>query len=358
MAMPFLLFVQPSCAYRTPEPSVMAMNPQDLTNETPPEKWRIESDPFVAEFLRYLETERDASSHTLAAYASDLRQFAALTWGAEARPPFAWAAGDRFAARRFLAHILKAGGTAATARRKCSSLRAFYKFLQREERTADNPFAGLSLPRMPQRLPRCLSVDEVGRLLDAPKRMLEGLEERSPKQRRWLEYAAARDVAIIELLYSTGMRVSELTGLTESRVDWLSGVVRVFGKGRKERLCPLGTPAIRALRAAIGARDALGWAASVRARERPLFWGRKGARLDPRTVQRIMKRHLRAAGLNSALSPHALRHSFATHLLDAGADLRSVQELLGHASLSTTQLYTHVSIGRLKEVYERAHPRA
>ncbi len=320
--------------------------------------WAIGDDPLAAEFIRHLETERNASAHTVAAYAADLRQFAELTWGAEARPPFAWTACDRFAARRFLAHIQRGGGSPATARRKCSSLRAFYKYLLREERAALNPFAGLAMPRTERRLPRVLSMEEAGRLLDTPKRLLADAAEEDPKRRRWLEYAAARDAAILELLYSTGMRVSELTGLTEARLDLISGVARVLGKGKKERLCPLGGPAIRALRAALEARDALGLGGGARSRERPLFFGRKGGRLDPRTAQRIMKRHLRAAGLNPELSPHALRHSFATHLLDAGADLRSVQELLGHASLSTTQLYTHVSIGRMKEVYERAHPRA
>ncbi len=338
--------------------SDMPLPNNDAEPAAAPAPWALGDDPLAADFFQYLETERNASPHTVAAYAADLRQFAALTWGAAARPPFAWTACDRFAARRFLAHILKRGGSTATARRKCSSLRAFYKFLLREERVAMNPFAGLAMPRGEKRLPRVLGVAEVGRLLDAPKKLLTEVGDEDPLRRQWLEYAAARDAAILELLYSTGMRVAELTGLTESRIDLLSSVARVLGKGKKERLCPLGAPAIRALRAALAARDALGLGGGIRARERPLFFGHKGERLDPRTVQRIMKKYLRAAGLNPALSPHALRHSFATHLLDAGADLRSVQELLGHASLSTTQLYTHVSIGRIKEVYERAHPRA
>ncbi len=323
-----------------------------------PSAWSLADDPLVAEFVRYLQTERDASAHTLSAYTADLRQFAELTWGTEARPPFAWTSCDRFAARHFLAHILKHGGTPSTARRKCSSLRAFYKFLQREDKTDNNPFTGLVMPKLLQRLPRGLSVEEVGHLLDAPKRALEESEESHPRRRRWLEYAAARDAAILELLYSTGMRVSELTGLTESRLDLISGVARVMGKGRKERWCPLGGPAIRALRAALAARDALGLGGGLRSRDRALFFGHKGEPLDARAVQRIMKKYLRVAGLNPTLSPHALRHSFATHLLDAGADLRSVQELLGHASLSTTQIYTHVSIRRMKEIYDRAHPRA
>lgn len=339
-------------------PGPADVNESSASSDASPSCWTLADDPLAAEFLRHLETERNASAHTIAAYAADLRQFAELIWGREGRPPFPWPECDRFAARRFLAHILKGGGSPATARRKCSSLRAFFKYLLRDERVQSNPFAGLALPRMARSLPRVLSVEEVGRLLDAPKQLLVAAAEETPQRRRWLEYAAARDAAILELLYSTGMRVSELTGLTEGALDLLSGIARVRGKGKKERLCPLGGPAIRALRAALEARDALGLGGATRARERPLFFGYKGERLDPRTVQRIMKRHLRAAGLNPALTPHALRHSFATHLLDAGADLRSVQELLGHASLSTTQLYTQVSIGRMKEVYERAHPRA
>jgi len=175
-------------------------------------------------------------------------------------------------------------------------------------------------------------------------------------RRRWIEYAAARDAAILELLYSTGMRLAECAGLKESQLDVLAGVARVLGKGRKERLCPLGNPALRALRTALEKRDGLGLPG--RPRDLPLFVGKTGGRLTPRSIERMMKTHLVAAGLNPDFSPHALRHSFATHLLDAGADLRSVQELLGHASLSTTQLYTHVSIERMKDVYEKAHPRA
>jgi len=149
--------------------------------------WEVRDDPLVAEFIRYLQTERSASDHTLAAYAADLRQFAELTWGDGARPPFCWTECDRFAARRFLATILKRGGTATTARRKCSSLRAFFKFLQREDRVADNPFAGLLLPKLPQRLPRALTREEVERLLDAPARLLEASDRTvSPARRRWL----------------------------------------------------------------------------------------------------------------------------------------------------------------------------
>ena len=326
-------------------------------NETPPAAAQDE-DPEVAQFLRFLLGEKNASPHTVANYGMDLRQFAELTWGAEARPPHPWGECDRFAARRFLVHFQKEGASPATTRRKCSSLRSFFRYLEREERVRANPFRAVQLPKRERRLPEVLSVTEVGRLLDAPARAARGGAEggEAPERRRWIEYAAARDAAILELLYSTGMRLAECAGLRESQLDVLSGVARVLGKGRKERLCPLGNPALRALRAALEKRDGLGLPG--RARDLPLFVGRTGGRLTPRSIERMMKKHLVAAGLNPAFSPHALRHSFATHLLDAGADLRSVQELLGHASLSTTQLYTHVSIERMKDVYEKAHPRA
>lgn len=168
----------------------------------------------------------------------------------------------------------------------------------------------------------------------------------------------ARDTAILELLYSTGMRVGELAGLTDEQVEYLSGVVKVRGKGKKERLCPFGRPAHRALRAAVESRDRFRLLLGKKGAAPALFLNRHGGRLTTRSVERMVKRYLPDAGLNPNISPHALRHSFATHMLDAGADLRSVQELLGHASLSTTQIYTHVSVERLKEVYEQAHPRA
>jgi site-specific recombinase XerD len=196
-----------------------------------------------------------------------------------------------------------------------------------------------------------MSVAEVGRLLDTP---LQRLQERPPERgaaRARAVAAAARDAAILEVLYSTGMRIQECASLLEDRIDFLGGVIRVLGKGRKERLCPMGAPAARALRRALESRcDAR--------RGAPVFENSKGGRMTVRSMQRMMKGHLAHAGLNPRFSPHALRHSFATHLLDAGADLRVVQELLGHASLSTTQIYTHVSIERMREVYERAHPRA
>ena len=322
-------------------------------------------DPSVAQFVRYLTTERNASPHTVSHYLRDLEQFARLTWGETAAPPYAWREPDRYAARRFLASFQKSGRAPATTSRKMSSLRSFYRFLVREEIVSQNPFTGLPVLKRPRRLPRVLTVAEVGRLLEAPRRApveapgaQAGRRKPRPVDPLWQEYARARDTAILEVLYSTGMRLGELVGLVDDRVDLLSGVVQVMGKGKKERLCLLGRPATKALQAAMEQRATVWSAMGRRGRPPAVFLNRHGGRLSARSVERLMKRYLGLAGLRTDLSPHSLRHSFATHLLDAGADLRSVQEFLGHASLSTTQIYTHVSVERLKEVYERSHPRA
>lgn len=316
-------------------------------------------DPAVDHFLKYLRGERDASKHTLSNYLLDIRQFAHQVWGDDAAPPYAWKEADRFAGRRFLVEFQKAGSSPATTSRKLSSLRSFYKFLLREGLVDVNPFSGLLLPKKAQRLPMFLSVTEVNRLLDAPEAYWNREKGRlEARLRDWAEYAWQRDVAILETLYSTGMRVSELAGLTEDRIDFLSGVITAHGKGKKVRLCPLGNPASRALRRALTAREPA-WSAMGQSGNPPvLFLNKNGGALTTRSMERVMKKYVVEAGLDPALSPHALRHSFATHLLDAGADLRCVQELLGHASLSTTQIYTHVSVDRLKKVYEEAHPRA
>jgi len=312
------------------------------------------NDPALEQFLRYLEAEKSASDHTIANYLMDIRQFILQQWGEAARPPFEWAAVDRFAGRRFLASFQKAGCAPATARRKLSSMRSFFRFLLREEWVKSNPFTGLALPRRVRKLPTVLSVEEVGRLLVAP--LSEAPDEKD--RTGFSACARLRDAAILELIYSTGMRLSEVAYLKEEQIDLLSGLIRVRGKGKKERLCPLGNPALKALRAYLDARELFLAMRGKRVRGSALFLNKIAGPLTPRSIERMMKKHLLAAGLNTARSPHALRHSFATHLLDAGADLRSVQELLGHASLSTTQIYTHVSIERLKDVYEKAHPRA
>jgi len=317
----------------------------------------IADDPAVAQFVRHLRVERNASDHTLAAYLSDIRQFCAQLWGEDARPPFPWKSPDRFAARRFLASFQKAGMAPATASRKMSSLRSFFRFLVREGLVKGNPFAGLQQPKARRRLPSVLSRDEVLRLLEAPAHLREQARAKEKNAAApFADYAALRDTAILELLYSTGMRIAELCGLTDARLDLLSGTALVRGKGKKERFCPIGRPAAQALQAALDARDGL-LAALGKSRAQHLFVNKHGGPLTPRSVERSLKKHLAEARLDPGLTPHVMRHSFATHLLDAGADLRSVQELLGHASLSTTQIYTHVDSKRLKEIHRKYHPR-
>jgi integrase/recombinase XerC len=324
-----------------------------------PDQAEAASDPRVRDFAQYLQAEKNASPHTLSNYLRDIGQFAHLTWGEAARPPYRWKEVDRFGARKFLVHFQKSGRQPATTGRKLSCLRSFYRYLLREGHARANPFSGLLLPKRGRRLPKVLSEVEINRLLESPARAASTAgAAASPKEKPWSNYAVARDTAILETLYSTGMRIGELASLTDGRVDLLSDVVKVRGKGKKERMCPLGRPAVRALRHAMELRDALPAVQGRRGPGLPLFVNRRGGPLTPRSVERLMKTYLRAAGLNPELSPHSLRHSFATHLLDAGADLRSVQELLGHASMSTTQIYTHVSVERLKQVYQQAHPRA
>ncbi|MCG2660913.1 MAG: tyrosine-type recombinase/integrase [Kiritimatiellae bacterium] len=352
-------------------------------------------DPCIGHFVRYLEGERNASGHTISSYLVDLEQFIRTQWGAEARPPYAWSDVDKFSARKFIVHCQKQAAVATTVNRKLSSLRSFFKFLNREEHVTQNPFAGVISLKRGKPLPKVLTLQEVIRLLEAPRQVAAEAPAGEPDAakrpacnavrppaalrattrlqryaqhcgqvwagstagRLWLDYVAIRDTAILEILYSTGMRVSELAGMNESDIDMLASVVKVRGKGKKERLCLLGKPAVRALQTALEKRSTL-TGVSKRAGPAPVFVGHTGGRLTTRSIERLMKRYLIRANLDPHMSPHALRHSFATHLLDAGADLRSVQELLGHASLSTTQIYTHVTVERLKQVYNEAHPRA
>lgn len=313
-------------------------------------------DARLADFERHLTAERNASPHTRAAYLRDLAQFAACAFG-DRPPPFDWTAPDRFAARGFLVACQKAGASPATVRRKLSSVRAFYNFLIREEHVRHNPCAGLRGPRLRRKLPGVLAARQVPALLQAP---LQELEERRRREKKppalAAVYAAWRDTAVLELLYSTGARVAEAAALRRGEADLLGGVVKLRGKGRKERLGVLGKPALAALRQALELA-ALIWPRSA-GDNAPLFLNLKGGPLTPRSIQRLTKRWAARAGLPPPLTPHRLRHTFATHLLEAGADLRSVQELLGHASLSTTQIYAHVTVERLREIYRRAHPRA
>ena len=306
------------------------------------------NDPCIEHFVQYLEGEKNASEHTISNYLVDIRQYCEIVWGEDAQPPYKWKEADRFSARKFLVFFQKLELAPTTTGRKLSALRSFYKFLLREEYVDQNPFSGLNLPKKGNYLPQILSVAEVGKLLDAPAKFAEQQQPTNPKQRLWREYMVARDSAILELLYSTGMRINELVKLPEESIDLLSGVARVRGKGKKERLCPLGSPATRTLMNNLELRENIWILEGKRDARSPVFLNKNGGSISARSIERMMKKYVLFCGLNAELTPHSLRHSFATHLLDAGAALRSVQELLGHASLFTTQIYTHVSVERLK----------
>lgn len=308
----------------------------------------LSDDPLARRFESYLMAERNVSENTRLGYLSDLAQFAAHAFGQEAPPPYAWSSVTDGVARGFLSALGRDAATPTTVRRKLAAVRTFFRFLQREQVMADNPFVHLKGPRKSKLLPKVLSVDDIKRFLDRP--LADFSEGRID------EYAALRDSAVFEFLYSTGCRISEAIALTWGEIDFRRGSVIVTGKGSKDRLVILGQPAVKALQRL---RDHV---ASRRADladdSSDVFLSDRLEKISARFVERRMKRYLAEAGLPADLSPHKLRHSFATHLLDAGADLRSVQEMLGHASLSTTQIYTHVSVERLKDEYAKFHPRA
>lgn len=290
---------------------------------------------WVEKFTSYLADERNLSPHTRAAYLRDLAEFGDFLarHGGAGREQLARV--DSFVLRRYLAELHKRNQRTSIAR-KLSTLRTFFRYLVREGLLAGNPAEGLATPKLNHYLPKTLSVDEATALME---RGYNGT------------LLDLRDRAICELFYSSGLRVSELTGLDVGALDLRENLVRVLGKGRKERIVPVGRKAHEALQSYLDARGAP-------ADQEPLFVNARGGRLTPRSVQRNLKVRLLKAGLIKDISPHALRHSFATHLLDGGADLRAIQELLGHASLSTTQKYTQVSVDQLMAVYDKAHPRS
>ena len=298
----------------------------------------------AADFLRYLESERNDSPHTVKAYGRDLAGFAAYLDGYYAGPTWTWAGVDRLAVRGFLADRARAGWSKRTMARALSAIRAFYRFLNLHHGVEVNPAKAASTPKLERRLPGYLDRQAVERLFAVA-------EARAAEN----TFRSARDRAMLELFYSTGMRLSELVGLDMDDLDLVSDQVRVRGKGKKERLLPVGRPAVAALRQYYLRRDELPRGGG---RGRAVFVGERGQRLTARAVQMAIRRLLDTVSEGQKISTHSLRHSFATHLLDAGADLRAVQELLGHASLSTTQIYTHTSVERLKHVYHQAHPRA
>ena len=309
---------------------------------------RAADDPALQRFGRYLMAERNASGHTLCSYAADLAQFVASKWGVDAEPPYSWRELNEDDARNFVLAFTKDGARATTVLRKIAAARAFCRFLQREEVILDNPFSLLKGPKKSKVLPRVLSAEDVARFLERP-----ALDFR---EGRLSEYDYLQDRAMFESLYSTGCRISEMTAVKWGQIDFDRGTLIVTGKGSKDRLVILGRPALAALSELRKKTEEIDPALAADAAD--VFRSRRKIRASARFVQRRMKRYLAEAGLPTDVTPHKLRHSFATHLLDAGADLRSVQEMLGHASLSTTQIYTHVSVERLRDEYAKSHPRA
>lgn len=290
--------------------------------------------------MRFMRVERSASSRTLEVYAAGLAAFREHQEGA--RGGFtSWESCRADDFRRWLLAMMKEEKARATVRVRFSALRAFFRWMVRRRGLALNPLEGVSLPKAEKKLPIVLTGAQMDELLALPGQV--------PKEKQAPAWAPARDTAILEMFYSTGLRVSELCGLDVGDVDHATGTLRVLGKGRKERLLPVGAPALVAVQR---------YRSAAHVHTGPLFLTKSRKRLTPRAVQQLLEKYLRLSSIPVKATPHKLRHSFATHLLDRGADLRGVQALLGHASLSTTQIYTHVTIARLKEVYDAAHPRA
>ena len=314
---------------------------------------------LLRDFLAFLRLNRNASDHTVRAYDSDLSQFLVYLSTHYARPRTDLQPADitRPAIRGFLAELFRVGDSRATAARKLAAIRTFLRYLRREGLIDDDPGLLVATPKREQKVPRHLDIDEITKLLETP-------DTSTPLGRR--------DRAILELFYASGLRLSELVGLDLEDLNLSSRMVRVMGKGRKERIVPFNRSAADGLRAWLPDREALarsasraatppprGRAAARRhAAAEPLFLNYRGTRLSARHVHRLVRHYVAACSTRFGISPHALRHSFATHLLQAGADLRAIQELLGHVRLSTTQRYTHVNAAQLLDVYRKAHPRA
>lgn len=289
-----------------------------------------ETKDYQEEFMRYLSAERGVSEHTLRAYSKDLDAFFAYTG---TRPEET----EMLDVRGFVAGLISSGLKKSTAGRRLASVRSFFRFLHREGYIRANPAKLVSTPKLPKLLPKFLTVDDVFSLVEKPDGM---------------GFMPARDRAILELLYSSGLRVGELAGLNGEDLNMKEGFVKVRGKGRKERIVPVGRKAVSALKTYMIER------ALLKKKDQALFLNRSGTRLTDRGARRIVVKYARAVLLDSRIGPHTLRHTFATHLLQGGADLRVIQELLGHSSLSTTQKYTHLDITHLMDVYDRAHPLA
>jgi len=289
---------------------------------------------YIFDFIHFLKNEKNVSLHTERSYLSDLEQFADFLDGKDL------AGIDHQTLRKFIGHLIKIETKKSSISRKLSAIRSFFKYLNREEILTGNPARLVNTPRREKRLPAVLTVDDTQRLMDAPGKTIRNDSN-----------AIFRDKAVLETLYSTGIRASELIGMNHDDIDRHDRLVRIRGKGRKERVVPIGQKALDAIDSYLKNRR-------QRTDPAPIFTGPSGKRLTARTVQRILENYRKSLGLAQKASPHTLRHSFATHLLESGADLRAIQELLGHASLSTTQRYTHLNLDSLMETYDKTHPRA
>ncbi len=334
-----------------PGPELPASGPDQSTSTAaaPP-------DSCVNRFLQHLATDRGASQYTQRNYGQALSEF--RTWHSKERQSMPnWETLSRDDFRSYLRFLGRQNLGRAAIQLRFSALRTFYKFLIRHGLVAASPIKNLALPKLGRRLPKFLTPQQMAELLAAPLKVLGPTQaeaaQRSSKHAE-ATTTARRDVAILETIYSCGLRISELCGLLAQDIDWREGLVRVRGKGKKERLVPIGEPALKAITAYWGLLPQLPGG------ESPVFFAGSTKRrpVSARVLQLRLKRYLAVAGLDPNLTPHKLRHSYATHMLDAGADLRSVQELLGHAHLVTTQIYTHLTTERLKRAYDQAHPRA
>jgi len=288
-------------------------------------------DRYIDKFMDYLKIEKSVSQHTTLNYSTDLTKFSSFLGNIKIEDI------DHLTLRKFLAYLRAQHNAKTTIARKLASIRSFFKFLYREGYINSNPALSIFSPKLDKKLPHFLDVSSAAKLLESP----------STK-----DVLGLRDKAILETLYGSGIRVSELVGLNVDDVDFIGGILKIMGKGKRERLAPVGEKALSAI------RNYLNKIGSMRKTKHALFLNKSGERLRDRSVRRIVDKYIRLTSIKEKVSPHTLRHSFATHLLDRGADLRSVQELLGHLNLSTTQIYTHVTAERLKSAYDKAHPRA
>jgi integrase/recombinase XerC len=300
---------------------------------------------LLERYIQHLQYERNASPHTVRNYRSDLEQFRMFLIQHTGEEEVAIQSIDALRIRAYLAHLFEAENQKSSIARKLSAVRAFFKFLMREGVIKENPAKSVSTPKLSRRLPRILTEEEMNEFLN---RIAEGAATGDP--------ALVRDRAILELLYASGLRVSELVGLDLRQVNFGDGVVLVRGKGNKERIVPFGSKAREALNAYVPVRERT--LHENKKQSGALFLNQRGGRLTPRSVDRLLKKYVRQLFPNVRLSPHGLRHAFASHLLAEGADLRAIQEMLGHKSLATTQKYTQVSIQQLMDVYDKSHPKA